>query len=189
MLTLDGAWDLSTPRASDVTYVEALSNDVPTGYLNRRGEPLKVSVTHHRVLQHTLVFEKAIELQNGSVIELGTCNLYGFPVCAGAGHGHEAERERLLHLILVQLALSEPDFLSPDAAGAYPHHSLGIANTQASLDLLLDIFRLKPELILHPHDRASPFAGAICWMMTSCLCTNCATSRTACCIASHNSRN
>jgi hypothetical protein len=156
-ITLEGEW---FHAADQITYVRPLCNG-KADHLDEHGRPLQLTVIHHRVLQHTIVFESPIVLAGDVTITLGTLNLYAYPKCVGATGGSDDLRERLLHDILVALAMSNPDiFESHDASGASPMHCLCIANTRASLDLSMHLFKLQPQVTslttLAPTVRAVP---------------------------------
>ena len=154
---LKGKPDL--PKGDSVVPASGNKKAKSRTFLDADGQPLRVTFSHHRVMQHTLVFERPIVLEGGVRINLGLCNLYGYPACAGAD-GDEELREALLHSIMLELAMTEAYFWqSFDSAGACPFHCLCISNSPASLKLVLDLFRENPVYTITPHHPASQFAG------------------------------
>lgn len=132
--------------------------------------------------QHTVTWDEPIELPvrvNGkaALLEPGFCNLYRYPkvyfgsLRKGVGKVPPIEALYVLEKMLLALLLdmhgadaldSKGDPLDYahrlDAVGARPQHGLLVANTSASVNLVLLAFRERPALIPLRHG-PGPFAG------------------------------
>lgn len=116
--------------------------------------------------QHLVAWAKPIELPvtvNGkqAVLQPGQCNLYKYPK-VGFEHLRKnkdvvpsTESQYVLEEMLKAMILTDDEANCiahrADGAGASPLHGLLVANTTASLHLVIDCYRAKPALIDQVH--------------------------------------
>ena len=90
----------------------------------------------------------------------GSCNLYKFPTATSKdypnGSHPSAGGLRILHQIVMKIALDESAFAHPDEVGAYPIHALIVCNSPESLVLGMEIYHKVPAMLplLHVNSRA-----------------------------------
>ena len=116
------------------------------------------SVTHSTRAQHLLSWEETIVDPDGNELPPGTVNLYAYPMCTIKSGGVERAEEatgatlEALGWLIAELAVgAHAAFYRPDASGGLPIHALAIANTKESLNLVVDLCRGNPRLVMQAH--------------------------------------
>ena len=112
--------------------------------------------------QHAITWNQDLVF-NGRVLKPGSANLYRFPAVRFADEAFEdvvSAGEGLIPLTeLVLQTLEHTEFFTnADGAGANPIHALIVANNDAALDLVFEIFERRPSLMTAVH-APGPFGG------------------------------
>jgi hypothetical protein len=107
---------------------------------------------------------KRSSLAETPCLPVGKCNLYTFPsvtktVCEEDGKIKEltyrptGDQLKALCLLVKTLAVSEDIDMTeqPDEVGAFPMHALVVSNDEMALELAVEIFEARPELLTRVH--------------------------------------
>jgi hypothetical protein len=123
-----------------------------------------VSVHWDRTKQHTISWSEPLKFRiaggaaagGTAALSKGSCNLYAFPLVDG--EPPTSAQVSILHELLLALARSSDEVLLPDASGATAILALLVANTAEAIELVLDMCRVRHELLTHVH-LPGPFIG------------------------------
>ena len=134
--------------------------------------PARVMCTYAVDAPHTLswdvdirdaTFNEDEDDGDGIALPKGACTLYLYPrvttTLEPRGFLPEAAGERALRMMLVSVATHTDAFEVPDPVGAYAIHALVVCNTEASLAVSLDMYRLRPHWLTQVHAPSGPFSG------------------------------
>jgi hypothetical protein len=85
----------------------------------------------------------------------GSCNLYTFPNIRTPENPRGVEPTatglRILKRLLLELAASTPALTLPDQVGAFAIHALMVCNTEASLELAMELIEAQPHMLTQVH--------------------------------------
>ena len=134
-------------------------------------QPASVMCTYAVDAPHTLSWDVDIrdavtdddDDGDGIALPKGSCTLYLYPRVTTAleprGVLPEAAGERALRMMLVSIATKTDAFEVPDPVGAYAIHALVVCNTEESLAVSTDMYRLRPQWLTQVHAPSGPFSG------------------------------
>jgi len=121
--------------------------------------------------QHTVEWDKPFSCELGGkqvTLRPGSCDLSLYPRVFSADpkqppRALEGEDLGALERLIIELASVPGDtlFTQPDRNGAFPIHTLAVANSDASVELVLRLFEAKPEWMIQPH-KEGPYEGENC---------------------------
>ncbi len=112
--------------------------------------------------QHTLMWSKPLRLTQNkitTVVAPGSCCLYAYPFVTHP-QPQPATTPAQLQVVatVIKTLVNESLFNEPDASGATPVLALGVANSPEALELLVDLYKLRPNLLVQSH-LPGPFVG------------------------------
>eukprot|EP00966_Prymnesium_polylepis_P269183 6218403-Prymnesium_polylepis.1 len=113
------------------------------------------TVTHSSRGQHTLRWMSPIVDADGTMLPPGTINLYQYPLVSFGEQLPVETTGRTFQAVrwLLHQVAAEPNrvFYRRDASGALPTHALAIANTDASLEMISELYARWPRMISLVH--------------------------------------
>ena len=138
--------------------------------------PDVISVTLDIDAPHKLSWDEDVHVTDGDArldvdiagdqhpaLPKGACILYIFPTIMTADEPGGAQPSeaglRALRKLIIAVATETGAFETADPVGAYPIHALMVCNTAASLEVSMDIYRKRPQLLTQVHAPSGPFRG------------------------------